>query len=139
MEQDQFVGDFESADDLRAKLRKFDGGATRDQNEDKLQYEGFENPLVTKRFAEYMHLHRHLKDGSLRDPDNWQNLFGDDHFQVCVESLVRHVQDIKLHHRGYGDEATEDLEESLCAALFNIKAYLLKILLEKRKNVETIS
>jgi hypothetical protein len=119
--------------------RVFETGATRDANDDKLQYEGFDNPLVTKRFAQYMHKNRHMKDGTMRDPDNWQNLFGEKHFQVCIESLTRHVEDLKLHHRGYSDEAVEELEDSICGILFNAKAYLLKILLEKRKNEKSIS
>jgi hypothetical protein len=121
--------------------RVFETGATRDANDNKLQYEGFLNPLVTKRFAQYMHKNRHMKDGSLRDPDNWQNLFGEKHFQVCIESLTRHVEDLKLHHRGYSDEAVEELEDSICGILFNAKAYLLKILLDKRgpKDEESVS
>jgi len=40
-------------------------------------YEGFFNPLVIKKFAQYMHIHRKMSNGSYRDSDNWQNGFGD--------------------------------------------------------------
>ena len=113
--------------------RVFETGATRDANDDKLNYRGFFHPLVQKRFAEYMHENRHLKDGTMRDADNWWQLFGEDHFTVCVESLSRHAEDLKLHHAGFSDEAVEDLERSICGIIFNANAYLLKVLLEKRK------
>ncbi len=44
-------------------MRNFETGATRNLCDDKLAYEGFNSPLVMKRFAEYMHLHRKQADG----------------------------------------------------------------------------
>lgn len=114
-------------------LRSFSTGATRDTAEDKLRYEGFLSPVVLKRYAEYMHKHRQQSDGSLRDPDNWQRLFGDDHYNVCIDSGLRHFMDWWLHHRHYDEETTEDLEESICALLFNAQAYLFKLLKDKSK------
>ena len=111
------------------KIRQFDTGANRDLDEDKLDYEGFYSPIVMKRFAEYMHKNRKLKDGSIRDADNWQNLFGDDHKSVCMKSLTRHFMDLWLFHDGY--EGRDDIEEALCAILFNAQAYLYKILDDK--------
>jgi hypothetical protein len=136
LQQDQFVGDFEDCckgEVAAGAKRGFEGGATRDTDDGKFKYEGFENPMVIRRFAEYMHKNRHMKDGTLRDPDNWQNLFGDDHFDVCIDSLVRHVMDLRLHHRGYSDLAVEGLEDSICGILFNAKAYLLKVLIQDRE------
>lgn len=115
----------------RGNVRTFGTGATRDTDEGKLRYEGFLTPLVLKRYAEYMHKHRLQSDGSLRDPDNWQSLFGPDHYNVCIDSGWRHFMDWWLHHRGYSEETTEDLEESLCALMFNIQAYLFKMLSDK--------
>lgn len=57
-------------------VREFDTGANRDLDEDKYDYEGFLNPKVLEAYAKYMHKHRYLKDGSIRDSDNWQILFG---------------------------------------------------------------
>ena len=54
------------------KMRLFESGAIRDNDDDKLDLEGFYSPLVVKRFAEYMHKHRIQADGGLRASDNWQ-------------------------------------------------------------------
>lgn len=113
------------------KIRKFDSGATRDISEGKLEYKGFYSPIVMKRFAEYMNLHRKQSDGSLRTSDNWQNLFGDKHEDVCCDSLLRHVIDVWLINQGFPEESREDLESGLCAILFNAQAWLFKILKEK--------
>lgn len=116
------------------KIRNFDSGATRDTDNGKFDIEGFLNPLVLKRYFEYMHKHRKLSTGELRDGDNWQKLFGEHHKDVCIKSLLRHSFDLWLHHRGYDEETTESLEDSICAILFNANAYLLKVLMDKKKN-----
>ena len=113
------------------KIRQFSSGATRDSNEGKLDFEGFYSPLVMRRYSEYMNKHRVQSDGNLRDSDNWQNLFGEEHLNVCMKSCYRHFFDMWLQHRGY--EGQDDLEESICALLFNAQAYLFKLLLEKEK------
>ena len=53
------------------KMRTFDTGATRDTDSDKLDFDGFLSPLALEAFAEYMHRHRQVADGSLRASDNW--------------------------------------------------------------------
>ena len=116
----------------KGKVRDFGTGATRDTDENKLDYEGFNSPLVMERYAQYMNKHRVQSDGSLRDSDNWQNLFGPDHLDACMKSGYRHFMDWWKQHRGY--EGQDTLEESLCALLFNIQAYLFKILKEKEEN-----
>jgi len=50
-------------------MREFKTGANRNSEEGKLDYEGFLHPLVIEEFAKYMHKHRHLEDGTLRDSD----------------------------------------------------------------------
>src|SRR5262249_20215749 len=62
-------GDYVSPEDA---ARIFKTGATRDTDTGKLDYEGFLSPLVLKRYAEYMHQHRVMKDGAMRASDNWQ-------------------------------------------------------------------
>lgn len=111
------------------KMREFDKGATRDTEQNKLDYEAFNNPLVDKRYAEYMNAHRQTANG-LRDGDNWQSLFGDEHFDVCIKSLCRHTVDARLAHKGYVSE--QPIEKDLCAIIFNAKAYLLKLLLDRK-------
>ena len=110
-------------------MREFETGATRDGEEDKYDLEGFDSPIVEQRYAQYMHEHRKQADDKLRDSDNWQKLFGDDHCAVCMKSCKRHVRAIWLAHRGYD---APDIEKSICGAIFNLKAYLFKILKEKK-------
>jgi hypothetical protein len=109
-------------------MREYVGGATRDTDQNKLDHEGFNNPLVDKCYAEYLHKHRQTANG-LRDSDNWQSLFGDKHTDVCIKSLCRHVIDVRLAHRGYKSE--QPIKDGLCAIIFNAKAYLLKLLLDE--------
>lgn len=118
------------AEEAVASFRKFDSGATRNQDTDKPDYEGFCSPLVEKRFGKYMHQHRLQKDGTLRASDNWQLKIP---FDEYIKSGKRHVLDWHLHHRGYSDETVEELEDSLCAILFNVQGYLHELLKEKRK------
>lgn len=116
------------------KIRKFETGATRDQDINKFDIEGFLNPLVLNRFFQYMDKHRKMTNGEVRDSDNWQQLFGEKHKDVCIKSLLRHVFDLWLHHRGYNEKTKETIEDSICAIIFNANAYLLKILLDNREN-----
>ena len=107
-------------------MREFDTGATRDTDEGKLDYEGFLSPLVVQRYAEYMHKHRIQADGNLRDADNWQKGMPRD---VYMKSLWRHFMDLWLIHRGRGDKAvSSDVEDVLCAILFNVMGYLFSVL-----------
>lgn len=111
-------------------MREFSTGATRDSNDDKLAYEGFISPLVTKRFAQYMHVHRIQADGKLRDPDNWQKGIPK---AAYMESLTRHIEDLRLHWDGFPDEAVDkDFESVICACLFNLNGLLFETLKEKR-------
>jgi hypothetical protein len=107
----------------KAQLREFATGATRDLDDNKLDYEGFYSPLVVRRFAEYMHKNRLQKDGSLRSSDNWQKGIPRDAY---MKSLFRHFMDVWTGHR-----AGEVHEEELCAILFNVQGYLFEILKEK--------
>lgn len=111
-------------------MRKFKSGALRDNDTDKIDFEGFLSPLVLERFGEYMHRHRNTADG-VRDSDNWQHLFGESHCDVCMKSLLRHVMDLWLFHRGY--QGRDDIEDALCGVLFNTQAYLYKLLIDKQR------
>ena len=110
-------------------MRNYKSGASRNSDTDKLDYEAFNCPLVMKRYAQYMHKHRKQVDGKIRAGDNWQNLFGDDHESVCMKSAFRHFHDWWTVHRGYKGE---DIEESICALVFNANAYLHKLLKTKK-------
>lgn len=111
--------------------RTFETGASRNKDEGKLDFEAFFSPAVLKRRAEFMHKNRKLEDGTLRDGDNWQKLFGEKHFDVCMKSMTRHFTEVWLHHRGEKPVTDEDLETALCALMFNCEAYLFALLKKK--------
>lgn len=108
-------------------VRTFETGANRDVDEGKLDFEGFLSPTVLKRYAEYMHKNRTLRDGSLRDSDNWQKGIPID---VYMKSMYRHFFDVWSNHRGI--ETHDDKITNLCALLFNAMGMLHEEL--KKKN-----
>jgi len=107
-------------------MREFETGATRDNEEGKLGYEGFLSPIVLKRFATYMHRHRLQADGELRSADNWQQGIP---LTAYMESGFRHFMDWWLEHRG--GESRDGLEDALCGLMFNVQGYLFEILQEQ--------
>jgi hypothetical protein len=113
-------------------VRTFDTGATRHTDNGKLDYEGFLSPAVLQEFAKYMHHHRIQSDGSQRASDNWQKGIPQDAY---MKSLVRHVMDLWLLHRGHtvirpedGSEVT--VADALGGILFNTQGYWHEILKE---------
>jgi hypothetical protein len=111
-------------------IRKFETGATRDTAEGKYEYNGFNSPLVEKRFAEYMHLHRHQTDGCLRDSGNWKAGIPQEEY---LKSLHRHFIDLWLIMDGYPEEAREqDIQSVLCAIRFNVNGLLHEELKPKK-------
>lgn len=110
-------------------MRNFETGATRDSDENKFDYEGFLSPVVIKRFGEYMHKNRIQNDGKLRASDNWQKGIPK---EAYIKSALRHFMDWWLMHREY--EPNEELEDALCALLFNVNGYLFEILKEKNEH-----
>lgn len=111
-------------------MREFESGATRDDDIDKLDFEGFFSPQVLIRYAQYMHKHRTQADGKLRDSDNWQKGIP---IQQYIKSKWRHFMDTWMNYRlGMYVGDTAILEESLCAELFNTMGMLHEILKEKK-------
>ena len=110
-------------------IRTFASGATRSPLGDKPQYEGYLNPLVIKRYGEYMRKHQTASDGSQRAADNWQSGLPLD---GCIDSAWRHFMDWWLHHREYSEQAAEPLEEALCAIMFNVMSYMKTVLEQKQ-------
>lgn len=109
----------------RTSVRAFDTGATRNVDHDKLDFEGFISPRVLRRFAQYMHTHRHQADGTLRDSDNWQKGIPRSSY---MKSMTRHFMDVWSHHRD--TDADEDVQTALCGLLFNVQGMLLELLKE---------
>ena len=116
-------------------MRTFDTGATRDNDEEKLDYDGFLSPLVIRRYAEYLHKHRTQADGKKRDSDNWQKGIP---LATYIKSMWRHFMELWTMHRDpnpeYQDDNTMDcdMEEALCAIIFNASGYLHELLKAKK-------
>ncbi len=116
------MGDIEASERDRAyRVRVFETGATRDNDNAKVDYEGFLSPLVLARFGQYMMKHRIQADGSVRDSDNWQKGIPKD---VYAKSLLRHVFDVWGQRRGM--KGNESLEDALCAVMFNAMGLLFE-------------
>lgn len=107
-------------------MRKFESGATRNNDEESLDYEGFLSPLTLERYAEYMHSHRKQADGVMRASDNWQAGIPQTSY---MKSMWRHFFDVWKIHRGYSCGVSE--QEALCALLFNVMGMLHEVLKEK--------
>ncbi len=107
------------------KIRTFETGATRSDEDGRLDYEGFLSPLVLKRYAQYMHKHRKQADGRLRDSDNWQKGIP---MMEYMKSKWRHLMSTWSWLRNDLCSPREDIEESLCAELFNTMGMLHEIL-----------
>lgn len=109
--------------------RVFESGAYRDGDSDKLDYEGFFSPLVLRRRAEYMHKHRVQSNGELRESDNWQKGIP---LEEYMKSLFRHFMELWSLHRSEADGESYilDLENALCAVMFNCEGYLHELLKE---------
>lgn len=97
-------------------MRTFQTGATRDNDNHKLDYEGFLSPLAIEEFAKYMHKNRLQADGKLRDSDNWQKGIPIDAY---MKSMWRHFFNVWKAHRN-----NQDNIEDLCALLFNVQGML---------------
>ena len=113
------------------KIRTFKTGATRNTEEGKLDFEAYFSPAVLERRAQYMKKHTIQSDGKSRSGDNWQHLFGDEHYNVCMKSALRHLHHWWTAHRT-NPKPGEDIEEAICALMFNAEAYLFKLLQEKK-------
>lgn len=103
----------------KTPIRQFSTGATRDTDAGKLDFDGFLSPLTLRAYAEYMHRHRALPDGSQRPSDNWT--LGIDR-EVYMKSLWRHF--FAVWEESKGIETPDGLVENLCAVLFNASGML---------------
>lgn len=112
-------------------MRYFTTGAARNDDELKHDYEGFLSPLVLERFAEYMTKHRLQADGKIRSSDNWKKGIP---IESYMKSHWRHFFSIWKSYSGLPTE--EDIEDSLCADIFNASGHLHEILKKKLKELE---
>lgn len=117
--------------DIAVSMESYKSGATRTKCETKIDPEGFFSPLVMLRYSEYMHKCQVQADGTLRDSDNWQ---GGIPLWRYMKGKWRHFLDTWLMHRGYKKVTDEglDLQDCLCAELFNTMGYLHEVLKEEK-------
>lgn len=113
----------------KKKMREFSSGATRDLDEHKIDFEGVLAPEVLLAFGEYMTRHRKTANG-IRESDNWQQGFGDDHFKICMKSMLRHAHDLWMEHRGF--KSRDGIEEAINGVIFNAMAYYQRWLKENK-------
>ena len=107
-------------------MRTFSTGATRDRDEDKLDFEGFLSQEVLYGFAEYMHRHRVQADGSLRPSDNWQKGIPVEEY---MKSMFRHFMEAWRLHRRITRGETIDMNallDALYGIMFNVQGYLFE-------------
>ena len=109
-------------------MRQFKTGATRDNDTNKIDYEGFLSPLVLERFGEYMLKHQFQADGKKRDSDNWQKGIPKDAY---IKSGFRHFMAWWKEHRGI--KTDDGIEDDICALIFNAMGYLHEHLKINRK------
>lgn len=112
--------------------RQFETGATRSDDSVRYDPEGFLSPIALERFFEYMNKHRRQADGKLRDSDNWQKGIP---LTTYVKGIWRHFLHLWQRHRGWtvvDPFAAVDIEEDLCAIIFNAQGYLHELLKNKR-------
>ena len=103
-------------------MRTFPTGATRDSDSEKPDYTKSLSPLALQRFGAYMLKHNLQADGETRALDNWKRGIPQGAY---VASLGRHFMDLWLHVDGHPELAREqDMEEILCALLFNTQGLL---------------
>lgn len=116
--------------------RVFESGATRSSEADRYDPEGFLSPIVIERYCQYMYKHRQQPDGAVRPSDNWQKGIP---IAAYMKGLWRHLLHLWTRHRGYmvqDPKASSNIEEDLCAIIFNAQGYLFEILKAKRKAPE---
>ena len=105
-------------EESKPTMRTFETGATRDSNEDKLDYKGFLSMIAIKQFAEYMHSHRKQADGSMRASDNWRKGIP---VSAYEESMTRHVFEwLQALEAGDRDKAFEIAP----AIFFNLQGFM---------------
>ena len=123
--------------DRGLELRTFDSGATRDTTQGKLDYVKALSPIVLRRYVQYLDKHRLQSDGSYRDFDNWKKGIPQETYH---SSGGRHFFDAWLLTEGYTTEDNHgpvELQDALCAQLFNIMGRLHEVLkVKETKSVD---
>jgi hypothetical protein len=105
-------------------VRSFDTGATRSGDAGRYDPEGFLSPLSIERYSLYMAANQKQPDGSFRSSDNWQKGLP---LATYMKGMWRHMLHLWTRYRGYpvqDPKAAANIEEDLCAILFNVQGML---------------
>jgi hypothetical protein len=108
-------------------VRLFDTGATRSPDAGRYDPEGFLSPIAIERYCLYMAKNQVQSDGTLRSSDNWQKGMP---IASYMKGMWRHFLHLWTRHRGYAvqdPKAAADMEEDLCALLFNVQGMLHEV------------
>jgi hypothetical protein len=98
-------------------VRSFPSGATRNNDQGKLDFEACLSPLALEAFAKYMHKHR---GNPPRPDDDWQKGIP---IESYMKSAWRHFFAVWRGHRGGKIEV-----DDLCGVLFNVQGMLHELL-----------
>jgi hypothetical protein len=109
-------------------MRVFETGATKSGDETKIDFEGILSPQVLERYGEYMRKHTVQADGVTRATDNWQRGIP---LSAYIKSALRHTVDWWKYHRSPFVYPKVELEDALCAVMFNVMGYLHEMLKER--------
>ena len=111
--------------------RVFEGGASRNSDDGKLDYDGFLSHEVLESYALYMQQMRYLEDGSKRDSDNWKLGIPKDQY---MKSIWRHFMDVwqSQHNKPQESGVSYDKVRQLNALLFNVMGLLYEELKDKK-------
>ena len=116
-------------------VREFGTGATRSSASGRIDPEGFLSPLAVERYCQYLLKHQVQADGTVRDSDNWQKGMP---LTTYIKGMWRHFLHFWTRHRGWepmDDRAGVDIQEDLCAIIFNAQGYLHELLRLERKEI----
>jgi hypothetical protein len=118
--------------------REFDTGATRSSQAGRVDPEGFLSPLSIERYCQYLLKHQVQANGEIRESDNWQKGMP---LASYVKGMWRHFLHFWTRHRGWepmDDKSAADIQEDLCAIIFNAQGYLHELLKEERAEFDDL-
>jgi hypothetical protein len=116
-------------------MREFDGGATRDGDEGKIDPDGYLSPEALGAFFAYMQKHQTCADKSTRSSSNWKAGIPR---EVYLKSLWRHFFTAWTIYRDTKDHTREEMIEALCGVMFNTQGLLHEILKEQDEPVREL-
>ena len=115
-----------------AGIQTFDSGATRTSEDGRLSYVRGLSSVVLRRYLQYLAKHRKQADGSMREFDNWKQGIP---MRRSFDGLGRHFFTLWLLMEGldiYDDSGQEDIQDVLCAIMFNTMSMLHQEMMQPR-------